>query len=65
MRIRVHLLQYHNQKEQVRTDEEMEEIQSRVGDYDMFVGGLSIASDDVTHLLEYVEELRNLLNEKE
>lgn len=30
------------------TDEEMEEIQSRVGDYDMFVGGLSIASDDVT-----------------
>lgn len=30
------------------TDEELEEIQSRVGDYDMFVGGLSIASDDVT-----------------
>lgn len=29
------------------TDEELEEIQSRVGDYDMFVGGLSIASDDV------------------
>ena len=26
------------------TDEELEEIQSRVGDYDMFVGGLSIAS---------------------
>ena len=47
------------------TDEEMEEIQSRVGDYDMFVGDLSIASDDVTRLLEYVEELRNLLNEKE
>lgn len=40
------------------TDEEMEEIQSRVGDYDMFV-------DDVACLLEYVEELRNLLNEKE
>lgn len=37
------------------TDEELEEIQSRVGDYDMFVGGL----------LEYVEELCNLLNEKE
>lgn len=47
------------------TDEEMEEIQSRVGDSDMFVGGLSITSDDVTSLLEYVEELRNLLNEKE
>ena len=47
------------------TDEELEEIQSRVGDHDMFVGGLSIASDDVTRLLEYVEELRNLLNEKE
>lgn len=46
------------------TDEELEEIQSRVGDYDMFVG-LSIASDDVACLLEYVEELRNLLNEKE
>ena len=30
------------------TDEELEEIQSRVGDYDMFVGGLSIASDDVS-----------------
>lgn len=27
------------------TDEELEEIQSRVGDYDMFVGGLSIASE--------------------
>lgn len=38
MRIRVHLLQHHNQKEQVMTDEELEEIQSRVGDYDMFVG---------------------------
>lgn len=47
------------------TDEELEEIQSRVGDYDMFVDGLSIASNDVTRLLEYVEELRNLLNEKE
>lgn len=47
------------------TDEELEEIQSRVGDCDMFVGGLSIASDDVASLLEYVEELRNLLNEKE
>lgn len=47
------------------TDEEMEEIQSRVGNYEMFVGGLSIASDDVTRLLEYVEELRNLLNERE
>lgn len=47
------------------TDEELEEIQSRVGDYDMFVGGLSIASDDVARLLEYVEELRDLLNEKE
>lgn len=47
------------------TDEEMEEIQSRVGNYEMFVGGLSIASDDVTRLLEYVEELRNLLNEEE
>lgn len=46
-------------------DEELEEIQSRVGNYEMFVGGLSIASDDVTRLLEYVEELRNLLNEKE
>lgn len=46
------------------TDEELEDIQSRVGDYDMFVGGLSIASD-VACLLEYVEELRNLLNEKE
>lgn len=47
------------------TDEEMEEIQSRVRYYDMFVGGLSISSDDVACLLEYVEELRNLLNEKE
>lgn len=48
------------------TDEELEEIQSRVGDYDMFVGGgLSIANEDVARLLEYVEELRNLLNEKE
>lgn len=47
------------------TDEEMEEIQVAGRDYDMFVGGLSIASDDVTRLLEYVEELRNLLNEKE
>lgn len=64
MRIRVHLLQHYNQKEQV-TDEELEEIQSRVGNYEMFVGGLSIASDDVACLLEYVEELRNLLNEKE
>lgn len=31
----------------------------------MFVGGSYIASDDVTRLLEYVEELRNQLNEKE
>ena len=47
------------------TDEELEEIQSRVGDYDMFVGDLSIDSDDVACLLKYVEELYNLLNEKE
>lgn len=47
------------------TDEELEEIQSRVGNYDMFVEGLSIASDDVARLLEYVEELCNLLSEKE
>lgn len=47
------------------TDEELEEIQSRVGDYDVLVGGLSIANDDVARLSEYVEELRNMLNEKE
>mgnify|MGYP000419248441 CR=1 FL=1 len=47
------------------TDEEMEEIQSRVGTMTCLSEALSITSDDVTRLLEYVEELRNLLNEKE
>lgn len=47
------------------TDEELKEIQSRLGYYDMFIGGLYLANDDVARLLEYVEELRNLLNEKE